>query len=111
WEQESDFINTAIVGPDQHEVLGDDIYIYGTNMGRNNPIALMKVNKNDIEDMSKYLYYAGLDEKGNPIWTSEEADLVHILDTLSGELSVAWNEGLDRWLLTTTSSEYGGIVI
>lgn len=101
WDGDSNFIQMAIVNPKQNEeVLGEDIYFYGVSAGRYSPIQLMKVNKNDIEDKSKYLYFTGVDTDGVPKWSENESDAETILDVTAGELSVVWNEELDRWIMT-----------
>ncbi|MFT4414834.1 DUF4185 domain-containing protein [Fredinandcohnia humi] len=101
WDGGSNFIQVAIVKPDQNkEVLGDDIYFYGVKAGRYSSIQLMKVNKDKIEDMNSYLYFTGTDSDGKPQWTSQEKEAKDILKTTAGELSVVWNSELQRWIMT-----------
>jgi hypothetical protein len=101
WGPDSNFTQVAIVKPEQNrQVLNNDIYFYGVGAGRLNPVTLMKVNQNHIEDISKYFYFSGTDQKGNPQWSSEESEAKSVLETTAGELSVVWNEGLDRWIMT-----------
>ena len=101
WEGDSNFVQVAIVEPEQNEeVLGEDIYFYGVGSGRYNPVQLMKVNENDIEDIDEYRYFTGVNSRGVPQWSEEEADAKNLLDVTAGEISVVYNEGLDRWIMT-----------
>ncbi|HLU22969.1 MAG TPA: DUF4185 domain-containing protein [Bacillaceae bacterium] len=101
WGIASNFTQVAIVKPNQNEaVLGEEIYFYGVKPGRYSNIQLMKVHQNDIENKDKYVYFTGVDEDGNPQWSSEEKDATNMIETTAGELSVVWNEDLQRWLLT-----------
>lgn len=101
WDVFSNFTQVAIVKPDQNpDVLNNDIYFYGVEPGRYSNIQLMKVNENDIEDISKYMYFTGVDSEGDPQWSNDESEATDVIETTAGELSVVWNEGLDRWILT-----------
>lgn len=112
WGTDSNFAQVSIVKPEQNrKVLKNDIYFYGVGAARNNPVTLMKVNKNHIEDKSEYLYFTGTDDKGRPQWSSNESDAVPILETTAGELSVVWNPGLDRWIMTYMNGETTNIDI
>jgi hypothetical protein len=112
WGSDSNFTQVAIVNPEQNrKVLQNDIYFFGVGAGRSNPVTLMKVNEDHVEDKSKYLYFTGADEKGHPQWSSEESEAKPVLDTTAGELSVAWNEGLERWIMTYFNGKTGHIDI
>jgi len=53
-----------------------------------------------IEDKSALRYFAGLAGNGNPVWSESESaaqSLFH--DPVIGELSVAWNQYLERWIM------------
>lgn len=111
WPGNSNFIQ---VSPYKIEAKDDatEIYLWAIPSGRFGNVQLMKVDERDIEDLSKYKYYAGADDKGEPIWSSDMSEAVFVAqdDTGFGELSVVWNEYLDRWIMTYLK-EGTGIVI
>jgi hypothetical protein len=101
WSGESNFTQVAIVKPDQNkEVLGNDIYFYGVKAGRHSGVQLMKVSQDKIEDKNSYLYFSGIASGGMPEWSKDENEASDILETTAGELSVVWNQDLERWLMT-----------
>lgn len=101
WDLTSNFTQVAIAKPEQNKkILGNDIYFYGVRAGRYSNIQLMKVNENEIEDKSKYLYFTGVDSKDEPQWSSKEDEATDIIETTAGELSVIWNQDLQRWIIT-----------
>lgn len=111
WPGDSNFIQVSpykVKVDDTHS----DIYFWGIQSGRfgDGGVKLMKVAEPDIEKASAYLYYAGQDEKGKPIWSSDIAQAKTIVDDTVGELSVVWNSYLQRWLMTYLK-EGEGVVI
>ena len=87
-----------------------EIYFWGVPSGRFGGVKLMKAKESLIEDVSKYEYYAGTDEEGDPIWTSERDRAVTIVDGPAGELSVVWNPYLERWLMTYLKEGQGVVI-
>lgn len=69
----------------------------------------MKVNEKKIEQMDAYVYFAGTDKAGMPIWDNNMSKAELIVDDDVGELSVVWNTYLERWLMTY--SKEGAVVI
>jgi hypothetical protein len=70
-------------------------------------IDLARVPATDIMDLSKYEFYAGLDEKGMPEWSVEANDRAPIFEDANGvgwNLSVSHNAGLNRYFLITEHS-------
>ena len=66
-------------------------------------ILLMRVPKQEIEDQSKYEYFAGLQGQ-TPTWTNDITDRAPVfVDVQNGVMrtSVIYNAGLDRYLLIT----------
>jgi hypothetical protein len=93
WPGSSNFIQAAIWKKD------GDLLIWGIPSGRHGGAALMKVAEKDIERPEGYRYFAGMTD-GQPRWSANMGDAVVVVDPPVGELSVAWNPWLDRWIMT-----------
>ncbi|MCF7886667.1 MAG: DUF4185 domain-containing protein [Candidatus Marinimicrobia bacterium] len=79
-------------------------------------IDLARVHKDSMMDQSTYEFFAGLDNTGNPIWTSQAINRVSVFEDSEGvgwNLSVSYNPGIDRYLLMTehTNSFQGNLGI
>ncbi len=77
-----------------------DIYFWSIPAGRFGGVQLMKVPETEIERMSSYRYFAGTAPDGSPVWREDPDEAVTIVDDRVGELSVMWNEYLERWIMT-----------
>ncbi|MBB6678420.1 DUF4185 domain-containing protein [Cohnella lubricantis] len=111
WPGDSNFIQVSpykLKVDDSHS----DIYFWGIQSGRfgDGGVKLMKVAEPDIETADAYLYYAGQDEKGEPIWSSDLAQAKTVVDDTVGELSVVWNPYLQRWLMTYLREGQGVVI-
>ncbi len=99
WDGESNFIQVS-----PFKVTKDDgsteVYFWGIPAGRFGGVKLMKVPEAEIERLDSYRYFAGTEENGTPAWSAEIADAETIVDDTVGELSVAWNDYLERWVMT-----------
>ena len=95
WPGEGSFQEVSVAKVD------DELMFWGVPSGRLGGVSLMKVAEADVEDLGAYRYFAGTDDDGEPIWASDAGDAEIIIDRPTGELSVAWNEYLGRWLMTT----------
>lgn len=78
-------------------------------------ICLMRVPMDQMDDRAAYEFFAGLDSRGTPKWTSEIADRSAVFsDPEDGVMrtSVTYNAGLDRYLLVTQqrTSKRGGYI-
>lgn len=64
-----------------------------------------------VEDRSSLRYCAGLDSgSGSPRWSTDEAETAPLFaHPCIGELSVAWNPFLSRWLMLYNCREPRGI--
>ncbi|MBB6732005.1 DUF4185 domain-containing protein [Cohnella sp. CBP 2801] len=109
WPGDSNFIQVSPykvqTGEDQA-----DIYFWCIPSGRFGGVQLMKVAESDIEKADAYRYFAGIDAKGQPIWSADLAQAKTVVDDTVGELSVVWNPYLERWLMTYLK-EGDGVVI
>ncbi|WP_306893243.1 DUF4185 domain-containing protein [Agromyces albus] len=81
--------------------VGDDLYFWGIPAGRLGSVQLMKVAEREVETASAYRYFSGTDAAGRPFWSDAAEDAATVIDRATGELSVQWNPGLERWVMTT----------
>lgn len=79
------------------------MYQWGIPSGRFGPIRLMRMpySTGGVENPRHWQYFAGLDRRRRPHWSSRLSDAQIVLDRKSAELSVLWSPRLRRWLLTT----------
>lgn len=99
WDGDTNFGMAALVKQD------DYVYVYGTHGGRYSGIALARVPSDQVLSMSAYTYWDG------SRWGSELDDAAQIVPPPVGELSVAWNTYLGRWIMTYLDEPRHGIVI
>jgi hypothetical protein len=100
WPGTSNFIQVSVT-----RVAGE-LYFWGVTHGRFGGVQLMKVAEKDVERQSAYHYFASTGAAGQPLWSSEMVKAATIVDSTVGELSVVWNQYLNRWIMTYT--EGGG---
>ncbi|MFC9561257.1 DUF4185 domain-containing protein [Agromyces sp. NPDC056965] len=81
--------------------VGDELYFWGIPSGRLGSVQLMKVPEASVDDLGAYRYFAGTDDSGTPSWSDDADDAATVIDRATGELSVQWNPGLERWVMTT----------
>jgi len=111
WPGDSNFIQVSPYKVKVNEHL-TEIYYWCIPAGRFGGVKLMKVDEKDIEDLNEYVYYSGVNQDNEPLWSSDldKAKLVVEDDVGVGELSVIWNPYLERWIMTYLK-EGTGIVI
>lgn len=88
------------------------IYLFGEGGFRSGPVRLARVAANcrDFEDFSAWEYMTGTAVDGTPTWTkgAEGLKTAHnpgapvLFDDRCGEMSVAWNAYLGKWLCAYT---------
>jgi len=101
------FINAAPVAVDNADIpglprsSGKGVLLWGSGDYRRSPTYLATIPANDVEQRSAVLYFAGMDsETGLPLWSGQEALAVPLTEQACvGELSVAWNPFLSKWLM------------
>jgi regulation of enolase protein 1 (concanavalin A-like superfamily) len=118
WEGNSNFAQVAIYKVKGTPIVNPnfgidegDILIWGIPAGRFGGVKLMKVNSGDLENPSAYLYFAGIDEKGNPEWSKDEKKALLIIDPPVGECSIIYNRFLERWIITYLNEKSHNIEI
>jgi hypothetical protein len=104
WPGDGSFQQVAVVRQD------GELLFWGIPSGRLGGVSLMKVAEPDVEDLGAYRYYAGPSDDGEPTWSADAADAVLVIDRPTGELSVAWNDYLDRWLMTTMADNADAVM-
>lgn len=85
-----------------------DDYIYTYSPDTNSAyhptdhVVLARVHKSEIKNLAAYEYFAGLDMKANPIWSStfDARKPVFTLEAGCNRLDVVHNRGLEKYFLT-----------
>lgn len=99
WGSGSNFAQVAVsrdVNGDGPEPSG--VFVCGIGGGRQGPVKLAWVPTDGLLDPAAYRYFAGVDERGTPLWDDEEV-AAQVIPGPCGEPSVLWNPYLDRWML------------
>jgi hypothetical protein len=107
WEQPSDSIWNGDTNFGQAALVEQDgyVYVFGIHGGRFGGVALARVPPDELLDMTAYTYWDGSD------WSTDLETAVEIADSPVGELSVAWNSYLDRWIMTYLDEFQRAIVL
>ncbi|MGG6314480.1 DUF4185 domain-containing protein [Paenibacillus macerans] len=87
-----------------------DIYFWTIPSGRFGGVKLMRVKEKNIENLGSYEYFAGRDEQGKARWSPDMDRAELVVDDRAGELSVIWNSGLERWLMTYLKEGQGVVL-
>ncbi len=98
WPGDSNFVQVSI------ERVDDYLYFWSIPSGRFGPATLMRVLATEIERFEAYEYFSGT-RGGSARWSPEMSDAATIVDAPVGELSVVWNEYLERWIMTYLNDE------
>jgi Domain of unknown function (DUF4185) len=104
WGGESNFVQVSVTARD------GDLYFWGVTHGRFGGVKLMKVAERDVEEQSAYRYFTGTKNDVSE-WSPQESKARTIVNGTVGELSVAWNDYLSRWLMTSTDGAAEGATI
>jgi hypothetical protein len=95
-------MNAYLRGPD------DYIYQYGTLNGRYGAVYLARVKAADILDLTKYQYYSN---NAAHRWSANMGDLKTLVGAPVSEMSVAWNEHLQKYVMLHGIETQGRLVI
>jgi len=99
WPGDTNFGQAALV---EHEGY---VYVFGIHGGRFGAVRLARVPRDAVLIMSAYQYWDGA------AWADELAAAVDVASAPVGELSVAWNAYLERWIMTYLDEVRRAIVI
>jgi len=106
WKGDSNFVQLAFARQ------SSDIYIWGTPSGRFGGVKLATVDESNFGSFKSYRYFIGIDTVNQmSLWTNKEKDAAEIISPPVGEISVAWNDYLQRWIMTYLNEEKHEIVI
>lgn len=99
WGSASNFAQVAV----SHDVSGEGpepggVFVWGIGGGRQGPVKLAWVPSDDLLDRAAYLYFAGCDVHGTPLW-GDEGVAAEVIPGPCGEPSLLWNPYLGSWML------------
>jgi len=111
------FINIAPVVINNSEISGlpendaQGVLLWASGRYRRSDPYLAYITLGSVEDRRALRYFAGLDSEGRPRWSTEEAEAVPLFThPCIGELSVAWNPFIEKWLMLYNCGSPRGIV-
>ncbi len=100
------FINVHIVKVDNSrfpglpESSGKGLLIYGSGVYRQSNLYLSYISEDSLDDKSQLKYFSGIDNNGNPQWSSSESDAVALFnDPVIGEFSIQLNPYLNEFIV------------
>lgn len=79
---------------------GETLYLFGNYGGGYGETYLMRVDKAHALDKSAYRYYAGVDNRGQPVWALTEDEAAIVLNYNEREIGITYNEYLGCYLMT-----------
>lgn len=98
WPAGSGFAQVAFVRD------GDHVYAFGIPEGRDGAVRLARVPAADLLDRAAWRHWDGAG------WVAGEDAAVQVVPPPVGELSVAWSDALDRWVMLHLDEVRGGVV-
>ncbi|NPV68371.1 MAG: DUF4185 domain-containing protein [Anaerolineae bacterium] len=99
WEGDTNFGQAALV------LQEDYLYVFGIHGGRFGGVALARVPAESFLKMDAYRYWDGT------TWVEGHENAIVIASAPVGELSVAWNAYLQRWIMTYLDEVRRAIVL
>ncbi len=88
------------------------LYIYGSGDYRKSSVFLAKIKASAIHDRSSMLYFTGIDQQKDAVWSAKEEDAAPLFQhDVVGELCVAYCEPVKRYVMLYNSSEPRGITM
>ncbi len=85
---------------------GEGLVIFGSGSYRASNVRLAFQPAADIENGSALRYFTGLDGSGNPTWSTQESASIDLFSQpVVGELSVAYNKFIRRWVMFYNSDD------
>ncbi|MFP3914353.1 MAG: DUF4185 domain-containing protein [Actinomycetota bacterium] len=102
WGRNSNFAQVSFVRNPEDP---GRIYLLGIPAGRQGAVKVARVPEQDLLDIGSYRYWNGRD------WTAVESRAAAVVPAPVGELSVAWNDYLDSWVMMYLSEPHRAIVV
>ncbi|MFW9909702.1 MAG: DUF4185 domain-containing protein [Candidatus Thorarchaeota archaeon] len=109
WAGNSNFVLFGVAQPTSMD--SSFLYLLSTPAGRFGACYLSRVEKMQILNQSAYQYYTGMTTMGDPIWSSDPEDSSQVFSAPVGEVSLMWNEYLDKWTAFYTDNVAYSIVV
>jgi len=79
---------------------GQGILFWGSGAYRKSNVFLAYKSLSSIDTPGEIKYFSGVASSGSPLWSDKESDAVPLFDhPCVGELSVAWDPFLKKWLM------------
>jgi hypothetical protein len=92
------------------EFTGEGLIIFGSGQYRASNVRLAFQPADQIETPSSRLYFSGLAQSGQPIWSNIESDAIALFDQpYVGELSVSYNKFIHKWIMLYNAPQPRGI--
>lgn len=87
--------------------IGNVMAIFGSGEYRKSDVFLAFQNMSNLTTGQGVYYFAGVNGDGNPMWTPYENNAVPLFhQPVVGELSISFNQFLQKWLLTYNSLDF-----
>lgn len=99
WSGDTNFGQAALI---EHEGY---VYVFGIHGGRFGAVQLARVSRESVLEMGAYHYWDGT------AWVDDLDAAADVASAPVGELSVAWNTYLERWIMTYLDEVRRAIVI
>jgi hypothetical protein len=109
WAGDSNFVLFGIA--QDGDLDSDYIYLLSTPAGRFGSCYLSRVLKTQLLNQSSYEYCTGLTSLGDPVWGYETSSALAVFPSPVGEVSVMWNEYLQKWTAFYTDNIDYSIVV
>ena len=102
WGERSNFAQVAFARRDDEPGM---VYLFGIPAGRFGQVKVARVPADTILSPGAYRYWDGSD------WSPFQRDAATVVPAPVGELSVAWNEYLQRWVMMYLDERHNAIVV
>lgn len=92
------------------ETLGEGLVMFGSGRYRESNVYLAFQPASDIQNPEAIRYFAGVDERNEPLWSDSERSALPLFEhPCVGEFSVTYNTFIDRWIMLYNCSDPRGI--
>jgi hypothetical protein len=112
WPGVSNFVMFGHVQDPRPESVASDMeYFMATPAGRYGAAYTVRVPRSQVLNQSAYQYLASVAENGEPSWSFDMGHARPVIGSPVGELSVMWNEYLQRFVMMTIEHYTATIVL